>query len=127
MIPESFLKGETPESSFLEQVRSHPKIKRVILSEDGKKTLLLARLDIPLKELKGRQSVIRKFKKTVTDGVPIGTTLRFTGVSVVEEGYADIVLWSLIRSTVLTSVGLVLALFIFFGRFSSIAVALAGV
>ena len=127
LIPKSFLTGETPESSFLEQVRSHPKIKRVILSEDGKKTLLLARVNFPLKDLKGRQPVIRQFKKTVSAGIPLGTTLRFTGVSIVEEGYADIVLWSSIRSTVLTSAGLVLALFLFFGRFSIIVVALAGV
>ncbi len=127
LIPKSFLTGETPGSSFLEQVRSHPKIKRVILSEDGKKTLLLARVNFPLKDLKGRQPVIRQFKKTVAAGIPLGTTLRFTGVSVVEEEYADIVLWSSIRSTVLTSAGLVLALFLFFGRFSIIVVALAGV
>ena len=127
LIPKSFLNSETPENSFLEKVRSHPKIKRVILSEDGKKTLLLARVNIPLKDLKGRRPVIRQFKKTVVAGIPLGTTMRFTGVSVVEEGYADIVLWSSIRSTVLTSTGLVLALFLFFGRLSSIAVALAGV
>ena len=127
LIPKSFLTGETPGSSFLEQVRSHPKIKRVILSEDGKKTLLLARVNFPLKDLKGRQPVIRQFKKAVAAGIPLGTTLRFTGVSVVEEEYADIVLWSSIRSTVLTSAGLVLALFLFFGRFSIIVVALAGV
>ena len=59
LIPKSFLNSETPENSFLEQVRSHPKIKRVILSEDGKKTLLLARVNFPLKDLKGdRKSVV---------------------------------------------------------------------
>ena len=127
LIPKSLLDKDTLDPYFVEHILSNPKVKQVILSEDGGKTLLLARLDIPLKDLKGRKIVIQNFKKTITDGIPLGTTTRFTGVSMVENAYADIVLKSLIRSTLLTSIGLVIALFLFFGRYSSIGVALAGV
>ena len=87
----------------------------------------MARLDIPLKDLDTRKVIIEKFKKTILDVLPENTHARFTGVSVVENSYANIVFNSLIRSTMLTSVGLSLALFLFFGRLSSVAVALAGV
>ena len=127
LIPKSLLDKDPLDPYFVEHILSNPKVKQVILTEDGGKTLLLARLDILLKDLKGRKTVIQNFKKTITDGIPLGTTTRFTGVSMVENAYADIVLKSLIRSTLLTSIGLVVALFLFFGRFSSIAVALAGV
>ena len=127
LIPKSLLDKDPLDPYFVEHILSNPKVKQVILSEDGGKTLLLARLDIPLKDLKGRKIVIQNFKKTITDGIPLGTTTRFTGVSMVENAYADIVLKSLIRSTLLTSIGLVIALFLFFGRYSSIGVALAGV
>ena len=127
LIPKSLLDKDPLDPYFVEHILSNPKVKQVILSEDGGKTLLLARLDILLKDLKGRKTVIQNFKKTITDGIPLGTTTRFTGVSMVENAYADIVLKSLIRSTLLTSIGLVIALFLFFGRFSSIGVALAGV
>jgi len=117
LIPKSLLDKDPLDPYFVEYILSNPKVKQVILSEDGGKTLLLARLDILLKDLKGRKTVIQNFKKTITDGIPLGTTTRFTGVSMVENAYADIVLKSLIRSTLLTSIGLVIALFLFFGRF----------
>ena len=127
LIPNMLLKGDTLSRSFKEKLLSNPKIKKIILSEDHKKTLLLARLDIPLKDLDTRKVIIEKFKKTILDALPENTHARFTGVSVVENSYANIVFNSLIRSTMLTSVGLSLALFLFFGRLSSVAVALAGV
>ena len=127
LIPKMFLKGDTLSHRFKEKLLSNPKIKKIILSEDHKRTLLLARLDIPLKDLDARKVIIEKFKKTILDALPDNTNARFTGVSVVENSYANIVFNSLIRSTMLTSVGLSLALFLFFGRFSSVAVALAGV
>ncbi len=127
LIPKMFLKGDTLSHRFKEKLLSNPKIKKIILSKDHKRTLLLARLDIPLKDLDARKVIIEKFKKTILDALPDNTNARFTGVSVVENSYANIVFNSLIRSTMLTSVGLSLALFLFFGRFSSVAVALAGV
>ena len=127
LIPNMLLKGDTLSRRFKEKLLSNPKIKKIILSEDHKKTLLLARLDIPLKDLDTRKVIIEKFKKTILDVLPENTHARFTGVSVVENSYANIVFNSLIRSTMLTSVGLSLALFLFFGRLSSVAVALAGV
>jgi len=127
LIPKMLLKGDTLSSRFKEKLLSNPKIKKIILSEDHKKTLLLARLDIPLKDLEARKVIIEKFKKTILDALPENTHARFTGVSVVENSYANIVFNSLIRSTMLTSVGLSLALFLFFGRLSSVVVALAGV
>ena len=127
LIPKIILKGDTLSHRFKEKLLSNLKIKKIILSEDHKRTLLLARLDIPLKDLDARKVIIEKFKKTILDALPDNTNARFTGVSVVENSYANIVFNSLIRSTMLTSVGLSLALFLFFGRFSSVAVALAGV
>ena len=127
LIPNILLNGDTLGHLFKKNILANPKIRKVILSEDGKKTLLLARLNIPLKDLEARRVIIGKFKKTILDAIPENTIARFTGVSIVENAYADIVFMSLIRSTLFTSIGLALALFLFFGRLSSIGVALAGV
>jgi len=127
LIPKSLLERDTLNHYFVENLLSNKNVIKVILSEDGKRTLLLARLDIPLEDLKERKTIIQNFKRTIADGLPLNTNALFTGVSIVENAYADIVLRSLIRSTLLTSIGLGIALFLFFGRFSSICVALVGV
>ena len=51
LIPKSVLDTDPLDPYFVEHILSNPKVKQVILSEDGGKTLLLARLDIPLKDI----------------------------------------------------------------------------
>ncbi|MDP9349741.1 MAG: hypothetical protein M3P24_11470, partial [Gemmatimonadota bacterium] len=110
----------------LEALRQDPRVRRVLLSEDGRRTLLLARLDLPLQDLQGRSRVIRAFRAHVADRLP-DAKLHFVGVSVVEDEYARIVLVSLARSLGLTLLALVGVLWLVFHRAAPVGVALAGV
>jgi predicted RND superfamily exporter protein len=110
----------------LEALRADPRVRRVLLSADGRKTLLLARLDLPLADLEGRSRVIRGFRSAVSARLP-DAKLHFVGVSVVEDEYARIVLVSLARSLGLTLLALVVVLWLVFRRAAPVGVALAGV
>lgn len=110
----------------LRALRADPALRRHLVSEDGRKTLLLARLELPLQELEGRSEVIRRFRERVSARLP-GARLHFVGVSVVEEAYARAVLLSLARSLGLTLLALVGVLWLVFRRAAPVVVALAGV
>ncbi len=98
-----------------------------LVSKDGRRTLLLARLDIPLSELGQRAALIEQFKRIVeTDGPP-GSNPRITGVSVVEEAYARLVLRNVIVGVGITMLMLTGILWLFIGRLSSVFVCLVGV
>jgi predicted RND superfamily exporter protein len=125
--PELLERGPAPRlEARLEGLRADPRVRRVLLSEDGRKTLLLARLDLPLEDLEGRSRVIRELRSRVSSRLP-GAELHFVGVSVVEDEYARIVLRSLARSLGLTVLALVGVLWLVFRRAAPVAVALAGV
>jgi predicted RND superfamily exporter protein len=98
-----------------------------LLSADGRRTLLLARIDLPLSDLAGRRPVIAAFEATVRAGAPEGSRVRFTGVSAVEAAYADIVLRNMLLSVGLTVLGIAVALRLFLGSLRAAAIALAGV
>jgi predicted RND superfamily exporter protein len=98
-----------------------------LLSSDGRRTLLLARVDLPLSDLAGRRPVIDAFQATVRAGAPPGSRVQFTGVSVVEAAYADIVLRNMLLGVALTVLGVALALSLFLGSLRAAAIALAGV
>ncbi len=127
LIPAAILNDHKALAKSLKKIRSHPKVRRVILSEDGQKTLLLARLGLPLSDLKERRKVIKQFRTAVSTGAPPGTELRFTGVSVVEDAYAGLVLKNLLKSISLTLVFLIIALYLFFRRIADVVIALAGI
>ena len=104
-----------------------PEIRRVLLSDDGRKTLVLARLDIPLSDLASRRPVVEQFESVVSTLVPPGTAVQFSGVSVVEDAYARLVLRNMLISVALTVASLALVLLLFLGHYRSVLIALAGV
>jgi predicted RND superfamily exporter protein len=106
---------------------SNSALRGTLLSADGRRTLLLARIDLPLSDLAGRRPVIAAFEAAVRAGAPAGSRVQFTGVSVVEAAYADIVLRNMLISVALTVLGIGLALRLFLGSFRAAAIALAGV
>ena len=71
--------------------------------------------------------MIKQFRTAVSTGAPPGTELRFTGVSVVEDAYAGLVLKNLLKSISLTLVFLIIALYLFFRRIADVVIALAGI
>lgn len=118
--------GERLLEARVRELRSSGTLVAPLLSADGGKTLVLARLDLPLQDLAGRSRVIRAFRETVAQGLP-GAKLHFVGVSVVEDEYARIVLASLARSLGLTTLALVAVLWMVFRRAAPVGIALAGV
>lgn len=104
-----------------------PGVRGTLLSADGKRTLLLARVDLPLSDLAGRRPVIAEFQRVVTASAPAGARVYFTGVSVVEDAYARLVLRNMLIGVGLTVSVTALALFLLLGDYRSVTIALAGV
>ena len=101
-------------------------IRGVILSKDGRSTLLLARLDLPMSDAHGRAEVIDRFKETVGRHLNNEANLRFVGYSVVEELFSDIVLRSLAQTFALTFLTLMILLWVIYRRAALVGVALVG-
>ncbi len=102
-------------------------VRGVILSRDGCKTLLLARLGLPMNDAPGRAVVIGEFKDTVRAHLQDEVTLRFVGYSVVEEIFSGIVLRSLAQTFALTFLTLMVLLWIVYRRAALVSAALIGV
>jgi len=111
----------------VERLRTDPLIRGNILAKDGRSTLVLARVDLPLSDLDGRRPVIRAIERIVADDAPPGSTIRTTGVSVVEAATTDIVLPQLVLSVGLLSAVLLLVLWIHFRRVGAVLAVMAGV
>ncbi len=92
--------GDKFEPGSLQGLPSNP-LARAVVAADGNRTLLLARLDLPLADLAKRRAVIDEFQRVVTAGIPADTRVMFTGVSVVEAAYADLVLQYLVMGVAL--------------------------
>lgn len=111
----------------VQKLGANAQLRRVLLSEDGRKTLLLARVELPLQDLAGRAEVIHAFRSRVTAALGDTADLHFVGVSVVEEAYSRIVLASLARSFALTTVALLAFLWLIYRRAACLLVAMTGV
>jgi len=84
-----------------------------LVSADGSRLLVAARLDLPLDDLDGRREVIGEFKERIENEIVDGLEVQFTGVSVVELAYEEQVLRDQLIATTLTA--LVLTLLIYCG------------
>ncbi len=97
-----------------------------LLTDDGRTTVLLARLDLPLADLSGRRPVVAAFREAVQRELPAGVPAYFTGVSVVEDVYADEVLKYLLVGVALTVSGVALMIWLLWGRLERVLIAMAG-
>ncbi|MHC4897846.1 MAG: efflux RND transporter permease subunit, partial [Planctomycetota bacterium] len=127
IVPASALAADGIPEGLVHQLRNHPAVRRVLLSADGKKTLVLVRIDTSLRDVAARQPLLDSLRQVIEDHRAADTGYRFVGASVVEEQYALIVQRNLAISLVLNIVALVVVLLILFRRPASIAVALCGV
>jgi len=98
-----------------------------LISADGSRLILAARLDLPLDDLDARRSVVNEFKTLLRAEAPEDIELQFTGVSVVELAYEQQVLRDQVIATVLTTAVLILLLYWSFGSARSVLVCLAPV
>lgn len=98
-----------------------------LISADGSRLLLAARLDLPLDDLDGRRGVVNEFRDLLRAEAPDEVKLYFTGVSVVELAYEQQVLKDQVIATVLTTTVLMLLLYWAFGNFRSVLVCLTPV
>lgn len=97
-----------------------------LITDDGRTTLLMARLDLPLADLAGRRPVVATFREAVERELPSGVSAHFTGISVVEDVYADEVLKYLFVGVALTVSGVALMIWLLWGRLERVVVAMAG-
>jgi predicted RND superfamily exporter protein len=107
-------------ADLVHRLESDPWVSGNLLAKDGRSTLLLARVDLPLSDLDGRRPVIDAFQDAVESGAPPGTTVRTTGVSVVEAEFADIVLRQLLLSVGVLSTVLLVVLYVHFRRVGAV-------
>ena len=82
-----------------------------LISADGSRLLLAARLDLPLHDLDSRRVVIKEFKSLLQSQAPNDVNLYFSGVSVVELAYEQQVLKDQVIATILTTAVLILLLY----------------
>lgn len=101
--------------------------RREFISRDGKSTLLLARLEAPLDDLKSRHKVIKEFKDTINSTFGANYSLHYVGVSVVEAAYARIVLMNMLKSLLLTSLAVTLFLWLIYRNWIVVCIALSGI
>jgi hypothetical protein len=107
--------------------RDAPALQRMLASPDGSRTVLLARLDLPLEDLDGRARVIRRVRDVVDvrfDGI---AERHWIGISVVEEAYSRLVLSGLALSLLLTTLVLLAVLLLVFRRVGAVVTIMAGV
>lgn len=104
-----------------------PELARGLLAESGDRTLLLARVDIPLSDLDGRRRVIEALRETARTHLEDEASFRLVGVSVVEAAYARIVLRSLAVSFGLTTLSVILVLGLLFRRPAAVLICMVGV
>ncbi|MDZ7769626.1 MAG: MMPL family transporter [Woeseiaceae bacterium] len=95
-----------------------------LVSADGSRLLLGARIDLPLADLDGRRVIVREFKRRLEEAAPPGIRLHFGGVSVVEVAYEELVLRDQLIATALTSVVLAVLLWWCFGNLRAVLVCL---
>jgi hydrophobe/amphiphile efflux-3 (HAE3) family protein len=98
-----------------------------LISADGSRLLLAARLDLPLQDLDSRRVVIKEFESLLRSLAPNDVNLYFSGVSVVELAYEQQVLKDQVIATTLTTAVLVLLLYWAFGNARSVLVCLTPV
>lgn len=129
VLPQEILHGSDDAllDARLAELAEAPGIRGHLVSEDGRSALLLARFGLPLDDLEGRREVIHDFRGVLSERLGGTARLRFVGVSVVEAAYARIVLESLARSFLLTTVSLLLVLWLVFRRAAAVAAVMTGV
>lgn len=123
MTPEAL---RTPESAA-EAAREVRAGDLPVVADSGRTLLLLARLDIPLHELRDRRAAIGRIRATVDAWRPPDVRVSYTGVSVVEAAYAHAIPAGMALSLLLTSAAVMLLLLGVFGSVAAVVVALAGV
>jgi predicted RND superfamily exporter protein len=125
-IPEYLLAPEEEEELLYqyEELLDGTRFVNWLISEDGSRHMLAARLDLPLEDLDGRRTVVDDFKTLLRDQSPGNVKVHFSGVSVVELAYEQQVLRDQVIATVLTTFVLVLLLYWSFGNIRSVLVCL---
>jgi hypothetical protein len=98
-----------------------------LVSPDGSRLLLAARVDLPMDDLDGRRDVIGNFTSRLKEAAPATVSLQFTGVSVVELQYEKQVLHDQLIATASTSAVLFVLLLISFGNLRAVIVCLVPV
>src|SRR5262249_13899219 len=127
LLPAELLAQPRLPSVVANALRRDPQLRGTLIAKDAKSTLLLARLDRPLDDLAGREPAIRAFTRLVHRDAPTGSTVRVTGVSVVEAAYAQILLIGLVKSIVIPTTVILGILWLYFRRVSAMITCMVGV
>jgi len=98
-----------------------------LVSPDGSRLLIGARLDLELEDLEGRRTVIEQFKHRIESLAVAGTELYFTGVSVVELAYERQILRDQLLATGLTLFIITVFIYCAFKRITAVVICLVPV
>lgn len=128
-IPEYLL--EPPEHEELlqqyDQLLDGTRFVNWLVSADGSRLLIAARVDLPLADLEQRRDVVKAFENLLRSETPSELGLYFSGVSVVEVAYEEQVLRDQLVATVLASIVLTLLLFWTLGNLRAVIICLTPV
>jgi uncharacterized protein len=127
LLPTELLAQPRLPSAVADALRRDPQLRGTLIAKDAKSTLLLARLNLPLDDLAGREPAIHAFTRLVHRDAPTGSTVRVTGVSVVEAAYARILLVSLVKSIVIPVTVILGILWLYFRRVRAVLTCMVGV
>ncbi len=95
-----------------------------LVSADGSRLLLAARLAMPLDDLDRRREAVYEFRNRLERGLPAGVRLHYGGVSVVELAYEKQVLRDQLLATALTVIALATLLLATLGNWRAVLVCL---
>lgn len=119
-------RGQLPDW-LIGTLQGEPRLKRTLIAESGEMTQVIARLDLPLEDLVARSEVIDEIRRVVASHAPSGAKVRITGLSVVEQAYADIVLRNLFISIAALVAMMLVLLWVHFRDLRAVVVCMTGV
>lgn len=125
-VPEWVLDPEEDQelSTVFESLLDGTRFVKWLISADGQRFLVAARVDLPLDDLNGRRKIVDAFRETANTVAGDDVRLHFTGVTVVELAYEQQVLRDQIVATALTTLSLIVLLFISFGNVRPVLICL---
>lgn len=119
--------GVTAASISIEDADARDLVRGLLLSADGRKSMMLVRLDQPMDDLAGRTETIEAVRTTAEAALGDWGEVTMVGYSVVEAGFAAIVLRSLLVNFAFTFAVLALILWLVYRRARLVVAALCAV
>jgi uncharacterized protein len=124
LLPSLLLADDQTLAKEARRLRASGSLAGQLVSPDGRFALIAARFSAPMDDLGERRKVLSELVDRAEQFKPCGSRLRFTGVSVVEAAYADHILRDQVIATALTTLTLLVLLWLLLPQWRSVIVCL---